>query len=104
MTPFPKRRFILLTLLGLLAFVFAGGGAKTNPGGPFISVLCDILPVVVAIYTLAATVRLLADNRVLVRLLAFIPMPPAIFAIDFVANNMLSFWSNPYARGPTISL
>jgi hypothetical protein len=101
-SPPTRRRWFRLTLLGFAALFFAANGGKSNPGGPFISVMCDVLPVALAIYSLTASVRLLSDESVLVRVLAFVPMSTAMFAIVSVARNILQFWSNACARGPMI--
>jgi hypothetical protein len=96
-----KRRWFRLTALGMVALWFALLGAKTNPGGPFISVMHDIMPLGVAAFVLVAAVRCLWERA---RALWFFPMFPAILAIVFAARNLLEFWTNAYSRGPLIGL
>jgi len=98
----PNPRWFRLTLIGIVALWFAATGAKANPGGPFISVTFDILPVVTGVYVLTAAVRLLRDKNTYTRGLAFVPMLPAVFAISGVATNVLAFWTRYAARGPMI--
>jgi len=101
-TPDKPRRWFILTLLGTASLYFAFLGSKINPGGPFISIMHDIIPFAVAGMVLIASVRCLRDKGVCQRMLALIPMVPATVTIPVVVNNVLDFWTRAHARGDLI--
>jgi hypothetical protein len=79
-------------------------GAKTNPGGPFISILGDLLPSLTCCGVIAWAWRSLRHGPLWRRLLVAIIALAAAALINLIAARVVSFWLAPYSRGALIAL
>ena len=69
------------------------------PGGPFVSIHAEFLPVVACASVMALAVRRLLEYSVGQCVALFLIACAAAGIIGFIIENMISFWRNPFARG-----
>ena len=88
-------------ILALCAILVATSGRRI-PGGPFISIHSDILPVAgcAALFAFAAmSLRTSSRER---RVLLFFPMLGSVALSALAVVNVISFWRDPFARGDLV--
>ena len=93
-------------IIGLtaLAFVLGGSVTKTVPGGPFISVVGDILPSVAALAAIRLGFVALRGRRAGVKFVAALCLLVASLTLGRIMIDVYTFWSRPYARGELIGI
>jgi hypothetical protein len=109
-TPVLPRRFDpavwpTLRTYATVVFIEAALGmtdGKLTPGGPFISISAEVLPVVLCVGVVLFGVRSLffgtARRRVLIALLMLL----ALTVLWVPLSMAISYWNAPYSRGPLI--
>ena len=95
--PIPR----LYWIAGLTFYsIFLGGSAqRIVPGGPFISVTGDILPVLSCFIVMTLGLTLYRTKNQLANLIAVITTLAACVIITQVATDVMRFWVRPAARG-----
>lgn len=90
--------------LAVVAFLACLATHKVSPGGPFVSLIGEVLPLLcgcVAIFFGVSCVR--ARPRIYAAI-AVVYLLIATYAISVVLSSIVFFWNRPYARGPLIGL
>lgn len=98
----PGRALRNVTALAVLALFFAVAGGKTNPGGPFISISCDVMPFAIAFFVTLRSLLFLRTRWFWLRLGSLVPIAIACLIIAVVVNNVLDFWFRLHSRGDFI--
>jgi hypothetical protein len=88
----------------LLGIVIACGflmctSAKLTPGGPFISISGDLLPLFGSFFAVLAARRLIHIRRGLRRWASVCLLVAAVGIMCFVIFVVVSWWIRPYSRG-----
>jgi hypothetical protein len=109
-SPPPLRRFnpamwpsipSFIVLLGLAAFLSVTV-ARLVPGGPFISIHADIVPLVASIVAFHLAWRSLRSSGIARRVALLCILLGCVAILFFTIADVVSFWSRPYARGVLI--
>ena len=79
-------------------------GGKPNPGGPFISLLGDLLPSLLCCGVIASAWRSLRHGPLPRRLFVALIVLGAAALLNWIVAGVVSFWLRPYARGALIAL
>ena len=85
--------------LAVPAIFFAGQMPRVIPGGPFISIIGDVLPFLAALAAIVFGFVCLRASGTAPKLIAIIAITIATVAIAQVIRDVYSFWQYPYARG-----
>lgn len=88
--------------LTVVAFCFAGMSVRSAPGGPFFSVMGDIVPALAALIAIRLALFNLRVNNTGIRLIAFGFLVLATLVLSSITNDVYSFWYRPSARGVLI--
>ena len=86
----------------LLAWPLLVRGAKVIPGGPFVSVTGDILPVLFSAVVIFIGGSAYASARLGQRLAILLLAGLAVIRIGLALSGIASFTAEPYARGKLI--
>ena len=88
-------------IVGALFFVF-GRGVKVIPGGPFVSITGDVIPISSAIIAIYHGLICLRSRSLPVKLSALTFILLSTVGLGLNIRFVLSFWLNRYARGDLI--
>ncbi|MBL8849326.1 MAG: hypothetical protein JNG89_06560 [Planctomycetaceae bacterium] len=91
----------VLFMMGAL-FLLLGPHGKIVPGGPFISLTGEALPIALFAASIVTAVRGLRRSPVWLLLAAWSVLSAA--GIGFVLDGIVRFWFRPYARGDLLGL
>ena len=92
----------IFLFVGLLAW-FADRG-KIIPGGPFISITGNIVPLIGAAIAIWASLPYVAYPRLKIILSAVTHIALATSLAGIVLYSIITFWIKPFARGDLIGL
>lgn len=99
----PFSHIALLIACDLISFFMMGiGGMKRIPGGPFISITGNILPVIIAFMTLFITIDAYPHSGITKRIIMLILTGFAYLLAIAAILSVYDFWMDPYARGRLI--
>lgn len=91
-----------LVAVVVVAALLALTAGKSIPGGPFVSIRSDLTPFVVSLASIAVAWRSMRHGTFRRRLgVAVVVLFAAAVAI-VSADNVMSFWLRPYARGALV--
>lgn len=90
-----SRCWLILALCAVLVATWV----RIIPGGPFISIHSDILPVAGCAVLFAFAAMSLRTSSPPRRVLLLLAMLGSVALTGLVAANIISFWRNPFARG-----
>lgn len=92
-------------LLSAVAFLLGGNcSARIVPGGPFISILSDIIPAIAAIVAMGKGLVAMRCKPAWPKLIAFVCILVATIGLAHVIIDVYMFWNRPHARGALIGL
>ena len=95
----PLGALILVVVVAALLTLTA---AKMIPGGPFVSIRSDLTPFILSVAVIALAWRSLRRGGPRRRLGAGIVVLMAAAVAGVAADNVMSFWLRPYARGALV--
>lgn len=100
-TELPPRPPRLRWMIGLALFSFLMGGSlqRIVPGGPFISVISDILPSVAALISIRLGLLILRGKNPGAKFVALLFILLATLSLARIMTVVYLFWNRPYARG-----
>lgn len=87
-----------LGLVGISLLIIAFGG-KVIPGGPFISVFGELIPLLILVFFLFVEFKLYIRSNLKLRRWFLLVVCFTVLLIGFILFNNLSFWFDPYSRG-----
>jgi hypothetical protein len=90
--------------LAFAALLCGGHTPRVRPGGPFISLIGDVLPVFMALVAIGFAFYIMWSHRLFIRLNAWFTILIALIAIGMVYVDIYRFWIRPYARGELLGL
>lgn len=93
-----------MIVYALLALLFGGNAPRIVPGGPFISLIGDILPTAAACAAIYTGFRVIRGPSLPRKVIAVLAIVIATVAIGRVLASVYTFWVRPYARGSLIGL
>jgi hypothetical protein len=86
-------------VIGVLA-----GPVKFTPGGPFVSLIGDVLPVCASVFAIGNALPLLRNPRVGAQCMAVLALGFATLLLGFVLLGVVPFALAPHSRGTLFSL
>jgi hypothetical protein len=89
-------------ILSMIALLIGGEMPKIRPGGPFISVTHEVLPLILSLWVIYDCLSRLRLRVFGPRLAALVVSLLATLAIAKVLITIIAFWMHPYARGDLI--
>jgi len=100
----PVKRMVWAWGLSIVAVWNGGCGSKIVPGGPFISVIWDILPSLFALTAIGLSLRNIRERPGYWIASSLVAITLSNFALANVISSVVTFWHRPYARGVLIGL
>ena len=97
-----KANNVVVFTLGLIALailLMPLGLQKVIPGGPFISIFGEAIPLLFFLISLFLEIKLYVAASSKSRIWILLLMGLTILLIGFILFNNLTFWFNPHARG-----
>ena len=98
------RTHALQVVLLLAAVLLGVSDNKTVPGGPFISIVHEVIPVVLCFLVSARFVRNWRTSRWSQRVYGALFTLLATFLTGTILKFVISFWMSPYSRGRLIAI
>jgi hypothetical protein len=98
-----EKRTSLMALALFVSWILSGTSEKCIPGGPFVSIVGELLPVVISFLVLTTGFLSLQNAPGIGKFIVAVLMCIGAALIADVSRQVLSFWFNPYARGTLIS-
>ena len=104
MSHIQKRNIIELLILtiGVIAvavFLMPYGFSKTIPGGPFISVVGELIPLLTFCVFIYLEVKQYRISSLHLRVWTLLLIGITVLLIGIILFNNLSYWFTPYSRG-----
>jgi len=102
MCPDERRHYRKMTytfLFSMYAFVFGGSTQRAIPGGPFLSVTGDLLPMAFAVLAVVLGLTLCRGKDAGTRIAVSLMLLVATVAFARTFNDVYLYWNSPYARG-----
>jgi hypothetical protein len=93
-----SRSWLILALCAVLVVTWV----RIIPGGPFLSIHSDILPVAGCAVLFAFATMSLRTSSPAERVLLLFAMLGSVALIGLVVVNVISFWRDPFARGELV--
>jgi hypothetical protein len=93
----------MLFAAGAVVMLFCPA-VKINPGGPFISLLGDALPIALFATTIVIAVRGLRQAPAWWQLAALCISALSAAGTGILIVRIIAFWTNPFARGAPLGL
>src|SRR5947199_6977835 len=87
---------IALAVAGVLSFA---GAPKVIPGGPFLSVVGDVIPAVLCLAALGLGVASIGKARGGAKAGVGVLLLAATVLLALVLERVIAFWLDPHARG-----
>jgi hypothetical protein len=100
-TPSPPGQnwLTVAVIFTVLALLLGGQRPRVNPGGPFISLVGDVLPMALAVAAIGYSLAAMRRGEIPVKVAALVIIVVAGIAIRNVLSSILAFWFRPTARG-----
>jgi hypothetical protein len=102
--PAKQNRLTIAVIFALLALLLGGQSPRINPGGPFISLIGDILPTALAVAAIGYCFAAMRRAGIPVTVTALVIITVATIAIGNVFSSIVAFWFRPTARGDLLGL
>jgi ABC-type antimicrobial peptide transport system permease subunit len=90
----------IFLFVGVLSWPFGAG--KVIPGGPFVSVLGDIIPATFALVTIACAIPFIRFPLARIQISAFAHITLATALLALVCLSVVGFYLDPYSRGDVV--
>jgi len=98
-------RLTPVILLSAVAFLLGGNcSARIVPGGPFISILGNVIPAIAAVVAIGKGLVAMRCKPAWPKLIAFACILVATIGLAHVIIDVYVFWNRPHARGALIGL
>jgi hypothetical protein len=100
----PRSEYVLHAFAAMFFGGFLRPGlVRSVPGGPFVSISHDVLPILFFGLSIGFCIRLLKHQSGYIRLFAFLLACVNASLVCSVMSDMISFWLSPRSRGQLIA-
>ena len=91
-------------MIGLTVYAIAMGGSAQRivPGGPFISTMSDIIPVLASVVVFLLGLSTFRTKQFTAKILGMVSIVICCCAVNNVVTSVMWFWVRPAARGDFI--
>lgn len=99
-----RRVPFVLFAMGSVLFLLEGLRTKIVPGGPFVSILGEALPIIFFTATIVSSVCELRYANAWMKLMLWLMSMHSAAGIGLLIDGIIRFWFRPYARGDLLGL
>jgi hypothetical protein len=103
-SPVGRNWLTVAVIFAVLALLLGGHRPRINPGGPFISLIGDVLPTALAVAAIGYSFAAMRRAEIPVTVTALVIITVAAIAIGNVLSSIVAFWFRPTARGDLFGL